>query len=158
VIPLVYVAGCVFVYSGQYRTVGQLIGAGAADESAYVTAKVKFQRHLFLGVFLLYPTITTTLFRVPQCRIIGETEYHEEDYSIECVGSFWTLVFMSVGGICLVPVGVPLVLWIKMKAAKDSLGGAQVSALGGAKLSADNVKDEDDHFGFLTFHVKPEFW
>ena len=45
-----------------------------------------------------------------------------------------------------------------MKAAKDSLGGAQVSALGGAKLSADNVKDEDDHFGFLTFHVKPEFW
>jgi hypothetical protein len=158
VIPLVYVAGCVFVYSGQYRTVGQLIGAGAADESAYVTAKVKFQRHLFLGVFLLYPTITTTLFRVPQCRIIGETEYHEEDYSIECVGSFWTLVFMSVGGICLVPVGVPLVLWIKMKAATDSLGGAQVSALGGAKLSADNVKDEDDHFGFLTFHVKPEFW
>eukprot|EP01043_Picozoa_sp_COSAG02_P027509 COSAG02_NODE_1628_length_11586_cov_3.954644_1_plen_316_part_10 len=158
VIPLVYVAGCIFIYTSQRRTIGQVVAAGAADESAYVTAKVKLQRNLFLGVFLLYPTITATLFRVPQCRDVGDTQYHEEDFSVECAGSFWGIVSLSVVGIVLVPVGVPLVLFMKMKKAKDQLGGAQVSELGGAKLSGKDVQDEDDTYGFLTFDLKPEYW
>ncbi len=158
VIPVVYIAGCIFIYTSQIRTISQVVAAGAADESAYVTAKVKLQRNLFLGIFLLYPTVTATLFRVPQCREIGDTEYHEEDFAVECVGPFWGIVSMAVIGILVVPVGVPLVLFIKMKKAKDKLGGAQTSEFGGAKLSGKDVQDEDDTYGFLTYDLKPAYW
>ena len=66
VIPVLFVAVCAFVWSSQRRTIAQVIAAGGADESAYVTANVKLQQNLMFGIFLLYPMITTTLFRIPQ--------------------------------------------------------------------------------------------
>ena len=63
VIPLLMLTICMALYYTERRTIGFVIKAGGADESAYVTATVKLKHNLFLGIFLLYPTITTTLFR-----------------------------------------------------------------------------------------------
>lgn len=63
VVPILFFSVCGFVWVSQRRTIAQVIAAGGADESAYVTANVKLQQNLAIGTFLLYPMITTTLFR-----------------------------------------------------------------------------------------------
>jgi hypothetical protein len=75
---------------------------------------------------------------------------------VECDSGFSGVVAFAILMIVVVPVGVPLVSFIGMKRAKDSLGGARMTALGGAKLSGDEVRDEDDRFGFLIKDLKPE--
>jgi hypothetical protein len=68
------------------------------------------------------------------------------------------VITFAVVMIIAVPIGVPLIFFIGMKRAKDRLGGARTTALGGAKLSGDDVSDEDDRFGFLVRDLKPEYW
>lgn len=95
-----------------------------------------------------YPTITATLFRVPQCRRLGDESFHEEDYSIDCSSTKYYLVLgISVFLIVLIPVGVPALFLVFMKRAKDRLGYVNTTELGGAKLSPDDVIDEDDRYG-----------
>lgn len=53
IVPAIYIAACVGLYYNQRRTIAQVIKAGAADESAYVTTSVKLHHNLFLGIFLL---------------------------------------------------------------------------------------------------------
>ena len=53
VVPACCVALCFFIYTNQRRTIAQVIKAGAADESAYLTASIKLQHNLFFGIFLL---------------------------------------------------------------------------------------------------------
>ena len=92
VVPLLFICACFALRANQRRTIGFLIQGGAADESAYTAADVQLKNNvssawtvcsfwcfltvdfslivlqLFFGVFLLYPTITSTLFRIPQCK------------------------------------------------------------------------------------------
>ena len=51
--------------------------------------------------------------------------------------------------IVLIPVGVPVSFLYFMKRAKDNLGVVNTTDLGGAKLSSDDVTDQDDRYGFL---------
>ena len=62
-----------------------IVKAGAADESGLGTLKVRLNHNLCLAVFLVYPTITSTLFRVLQCKSVGDQEFHEDDY-VRCTG------------------------------------------------------------------------
>ena len=45
-----------------------------------------------------------------------------------------------------------------MKRAKDTLGYVNTTNLGGAKLSSDDVADEDDQYGFLISDYRPQYW
>ena len=55
------------------------------------------------------PTITTTLFRVPQCREISDHWFHEDDFSIDCTATrFFTVGAIAICLIIAVPVGVPV--------------------------------------------------
>ena len=89
-------------------------------------------------------------------RQIGDHWYHEDDFSVECKGSFFGLVAFAVVIIVLIPVGVPTLLLFAMRNAKNRLGGVRMTALGGAKLTEE--EDERDPFGFLIRDLKPEFW
>jgi hypothetical protein len=60
VIPVLFITGCGLLYLNQRKTIKAVIAAGGADESAFGTALVAFKSNLLFGVFLLYPTITTT--------------------------------------------------------------------------------------------------
>ena len=108
---------------------------------------------LFIGIFFIYPTMTSTLFRALQCVTIGDTQYHEDDYTTDCSSTEYRIMFIiSIVLIILVPIGVPVIFFALMKKAKDNLEGGRVNTniAGGAKLSADDVSDEDDRFAFLT--------
>eukprot|EP01046_Picozoa_sp_COSAG06_P042537 COSAG06_NODE_5434_length_3483_cov_4.532801_1_plen_104_part_10 len=97
------------------------------------------------------PTITTTLFRVPQCEKFGDEAFHEDDYSIDCNTStfMWTQA-VAVLGVILVPIGVPAAFTFYMLRAKQRLSGVvNQTALGGAKLSSDDINDDSDTYGFL---------
>jgi len=79
-IPLCVLGICVAIYMAQKRTLMAIVKAGAADESGLGTLKVRLNHNLCLAVFLVYPTITSTLFRVLQCKSVGDQEFHEDDY------------------------------------------------------------------------------
>ena len=107
------------------------------------------------------PTITATLFRVPQCLQLGDFEYHEEDYTINCASAeFYFVATLAVGLILAIPVGVPLGFLFLMNRARERLPGGQVNStlLGGAKLVPNDKDDVEDRFGFLCRDCKPEYW
>jgi hypothetical protein len=54
---------------------------GAADESAFNQAAVNLRHNIFATIFLVYPMVTATLFRVPQCEQLGQNAFHEDDFS-----------------------------------------------------------------------------
>eukprot|EP01045_Picozoa_sp_COSAG04_P049593 COSAG04_NODE_19629_length_411_cov_1.490385_1_plen_121_part_01 len=101
-----------------------------------------------------------TLFRVPQCHQFGEESFHEDDYTIDCsTNSFVITVAFAVFVILLVPIGVPVVFLLLMLRAKQSIGGVvNETALGGAKLVADDADDESDTYGFLIRDYRPQCW
>ena len=74
-VPTIFAGGCILLYMNQRRNIATVIAAGGADESAYTTATISLKQNVYFCIFLLYPTITATLFRVPQCRELGDREY-----------------------------------------------------------------------------------
>ena len=109
---------------------------------------------------MVYPTITTTLFRVPQCKEFGEESFHEDDYTIDCgTNQFVATVAFAIFVILLIPIGVPVVFLILMLRAKQANGGVvNETALGGAKLVPDDDDDESDTYGFLIRDYRPQYW
>ena len=95
---------------------------------------------------------------MPQClQFADEHAFHEEDFSIDCnSGSYMLTLALSFVAIVLVPIGVPAIFLYYMKQAKDALGGANQTALGGAKLVPDEIDDDEDPFGYLIRDCKPE--
>eukprot|EP01045_Picozoa_sp_COSAG04_P002616 COSAG04_NODE_97_length_26459_cov_6.507246_4_plen_1426_part_00 len=160
VVPTFIVSVCYLIYMSQKRTLTAVIAAGAADESGLHALKVKLKQNLFVGIFLVYPTITTTLFRVPQCKYFGEAGFHEDDFTIDCTTTKFALtVALSAFVILLIPIGVPVVFLILMRRAKQANGGTvNATALGGAKLVADDADDESDTYGFLIRDYRPQYW
>ena len=114
-VPTILVGICVLIYISQKRTLMVVIAAGAADESGLETLKVKLKQNLFVGIFLVYPTITTTLFRVPQCQYFGDSGFHEDDYTIDCgTTKFQATVAFAVLVIILIPIGVPAIFLLSL--------------------------------------------
>ena len=108
VVPVFILTVCFLIYLSQKRTVVAIIAAVAADTSGLHALKVKLKQNLFVGIFLIYPTITTTLFRVPQCKSFGEESFHEDDYTIDCGTTKFALTMaLSAFIILLIPIGVP---------------------------------------------------
>eukprot|EP01045_Picozoa_sp_COSAG04_P010945 COSAG04_NODE_689_length_11142_cov_6.664041_4_plen_1132_part_00 len=160
VVPLFIFTVCQLIYMSQKRTLTAVIAAGAADASGLHALKVKLKQNIFVGIFLIYPTITTTLFRVPQCQWFDDQGFHEDDYTIDCTTTKFALtVALSAFIILLIPIGVPVVFTLLMLRAKQSNGGVvNATALGGAKLAADDADDESDTYGFLIRDYRPEYW
>ena len=158
VVPLAVVGICFLIFEAQRRTLAAVIAAGAADQSAYEPLKVKLKHNLFLGIFLVYPTITTTLFRVAQCKDFGDASFHEDDYNIDCTTTKFLLIRAATFFvILLVPIGISATFAFLMFRAKQSLGGiVNETATGGAKLSSDDVDEEADAYGFLTSDYRPD--
>lgn len=52
---------CVLLYFNQRRTIGAVIAAGGADESAYQTAAVTLKQNIFFAIFLLCKYHNVTL-------------------------------------------------------------------------------------------------
>ena len=108
----------------------------------------------------MYPTITTTLFRVPQCQYFGDSAFHEDDYTIDCgTTKFQATVAFALFVIILIPIGVPVAFLFLMLRAKRSIGGVvNTTAEGGAKLVPADDDDESDAYGFLIKDYRPECW
>ena len=159
-VPTFIVGVCVLIYVSQKRTLMAVIEAGAADTSGLHALKVKLKQNLFVGIFLVYPTITTTLFRVPQCQYFGDSAFHEDDYTIDCsTNKFVATVAFASFVILLIPIGGPVVFLIFMLRAKQANGRVvNATALGGAKLAPDDADDESDSYGFLIRDYRPQYW
>eukprot|EP01043_Picozoa_sp_COSAG02_P025727 COSAG02_NODE_1456_length_12512_cov_17.368082_2_plen_232_part_00 len=165
ILPFIGLFVCVLRYKLEQKTIAAVIAAGGADQSAYDSARVSFQQNLALITFLLYPTVTATLFRVQMCTNIGKQadgepySYHQDDYTIDCNASEYAIgQVLALVGIVLVPIGVPAYFFVQMRRQEQAIGGVKQNALGGAKLVSDDSSDEDDRFGFLCRDMKPRHY
>jgi hypothetical protein len=79
VLPLLAAAACCVYYWNETKTVDRLIREGVSDTTGLQSASMQLKRNLMVATFILYPTMTTTLFRVPMCRELGDQSYHEDD-------------------------------------------------------------------------------
>ena len=81
------------------------------------------------------------------------------DYNLLCDSSKYYLVYiLSMLLVVAFPIGMQATFLFLMHRRKQQLGGVNTTVLGGAKLAADEVEDEDDPFGYLCSDMKPEFW
>ena len=131
-----------------------VIAAGAVDTSASRRLKCS-QQNLFIGVFLVYPTITTTLFRVPQCQYFGDAGFHEDDYTIDCSDQVHSRF-------CAVrhrpdPDRRARHLYDVDAAGQAILGGVVNETASAAPLVADDEDDDSDTYGFLI-RYHPQYW
>jgi hypothetical protein len=94
------------------------------------------------------------------CRELSGASFHESDYWVSCTSSsFATVSVFGLIGVLLVPIGIPLTFYLKMRAKVQELGGQpNESEAGGAKLVADDADDGSDHFAFLCQDYKPSAW
>ena len=111
-------------------------------------------------VSLTDPMMTTSLFSIPMCRELGGSTYHESDYYVSCdSSSFGLLMAFAVLGVLAVPLGIPLLFFLRMRRKVQDLGGEpNETAAGGAKLVADDADDESDQFAFLVQDYKTTHW
>jgi hypothetical protein len=94
------------------------------------------------------------------CRELSGSSFHESDYWVSCdSSSFATVLVVGSLGILLVPIGIPLAFYLKMRTKVQQLGGEpNENAAGGAKLVADDADDGSDQFAFLCQDYKPSAW
>lgn len=81
-VPALCFIMCGLLYLYNRHKIATLVQTGAVDETAFTEATVTFQRTIFFSIFLVYPMVTATLFRVPQCEQLGSDSYHEDDFSM----------------------------------------------------------------------------
>ena len=209
-LPMLAAFACFVYYLNEKKTITRMVAEGMTNDSGLQSAKLNYQRNLMIGVFVMYPMMTTTLFRsksfsesrlplpppllsfntpisanetnvvsdrvcvhyefcvrlnglsrtVPMCRELNGAAFHESDYWVSCDSStFTTVLVFGVFGVLLVPIGIPLAFYLKMRSTVQELGGeANESATGGAKLVADDQDDASDRFAFLCQDYKPSAW
>ena len=71
-VPVIALGICCVIYLAQRKTLLALVKAGAADESGLQTLTVRLKHNMFLAVFLVYPTITTTLVSAKKYQCYSE--------------------------------------------------------------------------------------
>ena len=158
-VPMLVGFACYVYYLNERKSVDRLIAEGITDETALSSAKLNLQRNLMIAVFLMYPMICTTLFSIPMCRQLNGVSFQESDYWVSCdTPEFSTLLVFSTLGVLLVPLGIPLGFYLKMRVKVQELDGANETAAGGAKLVPEEVDDQSDQFAFLCQDYKPEVW
>jgi hypothetical protein len=62
-LPLLAAFGCFVYYLNEKKSVDRMVAEGVTTDSGLKSAKLNLQRNLMVGVFLMYPMMTTTLFR-----------------------------------------------------------------------------------------------
>jgi Ca2+-binding EF-hand superfamily protein len=93
------------------------------NDGGWDERKANIHSDYYFAFFLCYPTMTQTFFSHFNCRSLSdERKVLEADYSIECAtastedGMWWLFVaLLSAVGIALVSIGVPVLMWWKMR-------------------------------------------
>lgn len=62
-LPLLAAFGCFVYYLNEKKSVDRMVAEGVTTDSGLKSAKLNLQRNLMVGVFLMYPMMTTTLFK-----------------------------------------------------------------------------------------------
>jgi hypothetical protein len=187
-LPMLAAFACYVYYLSEKKTVDRMVAEGVTDSGGLRSASLNLQRNLMVGVFVMCeshhhplhfarlrsllcvmltetlpstdPMMTTTLFSIPMCRELGDSRYHESDYWVSCDSSSFSLVMvLAVFGVLAVPLGLPLLFFLRMRRKVQDLGGQpNENAAGGAKLAASDAEDQSDQFAFLVQDYTPSHW
>ena len=142
------------------------------DEAETYGKRIDKYADYYFALFLCYPTQTATFFSHLKCRSLGplardgeipdsdvkEQQLYvlERDYEVLCYeGSWWLLAVLSLLGIALISVGVPLgmFIWMRRKMKKEM---QRVKLEQKSKVFAYQAFHRK--FGYMTADFKPDAW
>merc|ERR1740117_2020787 len=86
------------------------------DEDENRNKRLKHRSQFFklvcFSIFLMYPTVSSSIFAVFECKEVNGSHYLISDFTIYCYDDPWTThVGYAVGMMLLYPIGVPVVLF-----------------------------------------------
>jgi len=81
------------------------------DQNASIVRKIQARRLVKLVVFtifLIYPSVSSTVLKLYVCRSIAGTWYLVQDFTIKCSGTWETYAYVNILATLLYPIGIPL--------------------------------------------------
>jgi len=104
-------------------------------------AQGQFIKMALFTSFLLYPTVSRTIFSILNCRDIAGKTYLSADFSLECYTErHYNYLYFSIAMIVLYPFGVPFVSWLLVRRHRDKLLDPLVRMKYGLLYAAYNVE------------------
>jgi len=92
-------------------------------------SKMKFWKLFLYGLFLIYPAVSSTIFRHFVCKKIDDRAFLYSDLRVECYTQTWTLFcYFSIPLILIYPVGIPLFFFSLLKLNRSSLHENRIKA------------------------------
>ena len=74
-----------------------------------------------LFLFIIYPSVSSTILKMWHCRDIEGTWYLYADYRITCDGDWATYATIAGVAFAVYPIGIPLMFWYLLSSNKDAL-------------------------------------
>jgi hypothetical protein len=100
---------------------------GAADEAEADDIATQGWKAVLFGMFLVYPSVSSTVLKVWHCAVIEDRAYMSSDYRLQCWGPDGTdakwAAYASVAGVAFViyPLGIPLFYFYLLKSNEAAL-------------------------------------
>jgi hypothetical protein len=97
-----------------------------ADREVYQVrrdlARAKLWRLCLFTVFLVYPYVSSSIFRMYNCYLLEGVYYMKMDFEIKCYSDQWNaMIGPSIAMILLYPFGIPFVTWVLLFRARRVL-------------------------------------
>jgi len=149
--PLIFSLFLGFVYFMSVRF--------AANDSERVKTQSYYFSLFLIISFLVFPGVSTGIFRSFQCHEVGNGEsYLRVDYSIDCNGDFYNNLLLPYAGlmILLYPLGIPLMYFLLLWGVRDELDPYPDDL---RKSQVTRAHDPDlRHLTFLFLTYRPKSW
>ena len=82
----------------------------------------RFFELLFLVVYTLYTSVSTSIFRLFDCQEVQGKFYLTADFSVTCYEGMWSVfMFIAIAAIVVYTVGIPLVLYVLLRRNRSHL-------------------------------------
>eukprot|EP01043_Picozoa_sp_COSAG02_P039016 COSAG02_NODE_3050_length_7468_cov_9.831049_2_plen_1492_part_00 len=106
----VAVIACVALWGRTGRSKVRVLAAGDVDTAEHHDRRSKANQIIMLLIFLIYPSVSTTIFSVFSCRTLDfEQSVHVYDASIDCNSFDYKVLFaVALVALVLIPIGVPV--------------------------------------------------
>ena len=96
--------------------------AKKARQTTRESERSRFFELIFLVVYTLYTSVSTSIFRLFDCQEVQGSWYLSADFTVKCFEAEWSAyMVIAIAGIVLYTIGIPLVLFLLLRRNRSHL-------------------------------------